>query len=206
MLNEPEAEQSRSEFMWFIRETLKDGLSVIARDVNTGKLVGHVINKLQVPSEPNELSFNDNFVENICKGDESREMMRLMFAMESEMNIYELFKVNTMLEIMFLGVLPDYQRKSIGLKLVEISLQVAKDVKNGVALSLLPPDMREHGKQLQVATAIFASNYSKRIGDVLGFKVHLECFYDQIVYKGKTYCDRIPNKLQKSAALVSVQI
>lgn len=206
MLNEPEAEQSRSELMWFIRETLNDGLSVIAREVKTGKLVGHVINKLQVPNQPNELSFLDNFVKNICRGDECCEMMRLLIELESEVNLYDLYNVDTMLEIMFLGVLPEYQRKSIGLKLVEVSLEVARDVKCGIASHLLPPEMRKYGRELQVATAIFASNYSKRIGDVLGFRVHHQCFYDQIVYKGKTYSDRIPNKLQKSASLVSIQI
>lgn len=206
MLNEPEAELSRTELMWFVRETLKDGLSVMARDAKTGKIVGHVINKLQVPNKPNELSFFDNFMQNICKGDEAREMMHFMMDLENEVNLYKLFKVETMLEIMILGVLPEYRRKSIGLKLVELSLQVAKDVKNGVALNLLPPDMRVFGKNLRIGTAIYASIYSKRIGDVLGFKVHHEYFYDQVKYKGKTYADRIPNKLQRSSTLVSVDI
>lgn len=207
MLNTPEAEPSRTELMWFIRETLKDGLSVMAVDSKSGKVVGHVINKLQVPSsKPNELSFFDNFVQNICKGDEAREMMRFMMDLESEENLYKLFQVETMLEIMILGVLPEYRHKSIGLKLVEISLQVAKDVRNGDALSLLPPEMREFGRQLRIGTAVYASDYSKRIGEKLGFKVHHEYFYDQVEFKGKTYADRIANKLHRSMTLASVEI
>lgn len=133
-------------------------------------------------------------------------MMRFMGNLEQEVNLYELLQVDTLLEISFLGVLPAYRRKSIGLKLVEISLQVARDVRDGIALNVLPLDMREHGKTLKFATSIFNSNYSKRIGDALGFQVHHEYFYDNFVYKGKTYAERIPNQLQKSSTLVSVKI
>lgn len=206
--NQPEAEQSRSEFIWLIRESLKDGLSVIAREVKSGKLVGHVINKLQVirNNNPNELSFNEHFINNVCKGKESTAMMRFLGDLESEVNLFKLFNVDTMLEITFLGVLPEYRCKSIGLKLMEITLQLAKDVRRGVALDLLPLDVREYGKSLRFATAIFTSNYSKRIGVNLGFTVHYEYFYDKFEYNGKTYAERISNHHQKSSTLVSVEI
>lgn len=48
-INKPESEQARAELTHLCREVVKDGVTLLAREVKTNRIVGVSFNKLQVP-------------------------------------------------------------------------------------------------------------------------------------------------------------
>lgn len=47
-IHKPESEQARQELTLLCKETAKDGISLLAREVATNRIVGVLFNKLQV--------------------------------------------------------------------------------------------------------------------------------------------------------------
>lgn len=187
-------------------DSLNDGLTILARCTQTGRIVGHVINKLIVEDKSGAPSYFERFMNDECKEAASKEYIRYILEMDARVNMFEIHRTDVLLEVMFLGVHPEFTRRSIGLKLVEFSLQLGRDLRAGKHLERLPAEQRSAARRLGAATALYASNYSKAIGERLGFALHDEIFYDQMEFGGVVLQDRIPNKKQRSMKLMSVPL
>ena len=98
--------------------------------------------------------------------------MNYMISADSRVDIYKKFNVNSLLEIMFLAVLPEYGKKSIGLNLCKESIEVARN------------------QNLKLVTALFTSHKSQSIGEKLGFDVLFEESFDNYFFNGMTFAER----------------
>lgn len=95
-----------------------------------------------------------------------------------------------MFELMFLGVLQEFGRKGIGYHMCRYSAQLANELRTGRSLGMLRYE-RDKKKRPQAISAIFASNYSQRIGQLLKMDALVTVRYEDFVYDGKTYAERI---------------
>jgi hypothetical protein len=154
--------------------------------------------EFQEPANSDERPYFEEFRET-CHTESSKALMQFMIDVDSKIDIFETCKVDCLLEVMFLGILPDYGKLGIGSKLVENSLRLAKCMKNGEAFAELSPNYS--ASRPQTVSAILTSNFSQTIGRNLGFETLAEVLYTDCVFNGKTYAERI-GSLHKSSILV----
>lgn len=206
-INLPAHQQARDDLTRICVDTLRDGLSIVARVRGTGQIVGHVVNKLIFQDKSGAPSYFEAFMRNECQSPASKEYLRVMLEMDDRVDMFAFNGTDVLLEVMFLGVDARFTRRAIGLKLVECSLRLGGDLKAGnKELERLPHELRGPARRLGGATALYASNYSKAIGERLGFVVHDEVFFDRMTFEGKVLQDRIPDPRQRSMKLMSVRI
>lgn len=104
-------------------------------------------------------------------------------------DIFTNYDTNCYIELMFLSTLPEYRQKSIARTLCDYTVKIAEELKNGIGLEKVPEYLRQYKPTCIVA--MFASNYSTAIGRRLNFEFIDENRYDDIVYNGKRFSDRI---------------
>lgn len=125
--------------------------------------------------------------------------MNFMIHADETVNLFDIHNTDCLFEIMFLGILPDVYGKSLGKVLCEYSIELARELKNGKSLEILPESLRD--KRPAAATAIFTSNYSQAIGAALNFQIHNKISYDDYEFNGKKFSERIA--VHKAALLES---
>lgn len=111
-----------------------------------------------------------------------------MIAMDAKFNFFEHYKVDALLEIMFLATLPEYMQKGIAYKLCLYSIELAKEFKNGVNLDMLPSNIRNFPPKL--VTSMFTSSKPIKLGEKLGFKTLVVEPHKNFSFKGKTFAER----------------
>nr|XP_040228774.2 uncharacterized protein LOC120953135 [Anopheles coluzzii] len=168
------------------------GVSLIARDTDTDTIVGVSFNVLQTPSSPEDGNYFEQFRDTKCTTDSSRALMQYMITMDAKVNLFERFRVDCLLEIMFLATLPSYAGHGIATRLVEESVQLAKQLKCG---KVVPTGGDERSgtvvaKQPQLVSALFTSRISQRVGEKVGFTVINQVPHAEFVYRGQTFSDR----------------
>lgn len=107
-----------------------------------------------------------------------------MIVADSKVDIFDRFKVDSLLEIMFLAVLKDYGRKGIGYELCKYSVALAHDLKQGRLL--LPGQSRP-----QLVSALWTGRSSQSIGAKLGFEVVFQESFSAFSFRGKTFSERV---------------
>lgn len=113
----PEEEKKRYPF-WveIIRETLASSCSIVAREQNTGRLVAVIYNKMLDPS------FKDPWKHpNFPK----RLLTEIFQALSDPHDLFQLYKTDKVLDTRFVAVTPDFGRKGLATKLMELSIQLA---------------------------------------------------------------------------------
>ncbi|XP_053681296.1 uncharacterized protein LOC128732149 [Anopheles nili] len=182
--------QAQEDLEQLCLEVAEGGVSVIAKHVPTGTIVGVSFNVLQTPSGPDDNNYFEQFRDTKCTTDSSRALMQYMITMDAKVNLFDQFNVPCLLEIMFLATLPDYEGQGIGTRLVERSVRLAEELKNGTAT---PTSNGAAGafSRPQLVSALFTSRISQRVGQKMGFKVINQVPHSEFVYKDKTFSDRI---------------
>lgn len=175
-----------------------DGVSLLARDKISNSIIGIAFNKIQFPSDTaGEPSFFEKFRDEQCTSPSSKSLMNYMITMDSKIDLFDHFKIDTLFEIMFLAVLPQYRGRQIGFMLCECSVQLAEKLKNDESeCELLHASIKT--RRPKVVSALWTSNITKKIGSKLGFDVVLEESYDNFVFNGKPFSARIPKENQTS--------
>uniref|UniRef100_A0A182PH32 N-acetyltransferase domain-containing protein n=1 Tax=Anopheles epiroticus TaxID=199890 RepID=A0A182PH32_9DIPT len=166
------------------------GVSMIARDTLTDTIVGVSFNLLQTPSGPEDANYFEVFRDTKCTTDSSRALMQYMITMDAKVNLFERFGVSCLLELMFLGTLPNYAGKGIATRLVEESVQLAENLKSGNATPATIGNGPNTFPKPQLVSALFTSRISQRVGEKVGFKVVNQVPHSEFIYKGKTFSDR----------------
>lgn len=124
-----------------------------------------------------------------CKNITSKEYIQMMIDCDSNFDLFTQFKTDCLLELMFLGVTPAHCRKSIGRTLTHYTIELAKELKNGNCLDILPADLKM--ARPTIVTSLFASTVSQSIGRNLGFEFFNRFPYTDIWFQGKSLAERI---------------
>lgn len=181
---------AQAELAKLSREILLDGVSVIAVDISKDLVVGFAFNKIQVAEAVGEKSFFEKFRDTQCISREAFALMDFMIYVDGQFNLFDHYGANTAMELTFLGVLEEYQKRGIGLALCEVSLEIAGRLKNGQHLELLNLSLRD--KRPQFVCAMFTSNYSYNVGFKAGFESLYTALYDSFEFDGKKYSEKLP--------------
>lgn len=183
-------EQAKKDLSLLCLHTAKDGISLLARDKNTQEIVGFLFNKVQfLPENHTEQSYFENFRDNICKSESSKALMNYMIEMDAKIDIFEKFNINCLIELMFIGVIPQYEKRGIATKIAEIAVLIAKGLKEGKFIELLPDHLKS--KRPQLVAALWTSRFSQKVGANLDFVTLYEESYENFTFKGKTFASRI---------------
>lgn len=102
--------------------------------------------------------------------------MNYMIEADSRVDMFEKFKVDSLMEIMFLAVLREYGRNGIGLELCKHSIELAQKL------------------NLKLVSSLFTGRNTQVIGKKLGFEVVFEESFNNFSYKGKTFAERNGDK------------
>lgn len=188
-------------------QAAKDGVTLVAVDINTSQVVGVAFNKIQVSSS--EKNVFEHFTDN-CRYKSSKYFVDIMGDMESRINLFKHYDVNCSFEIMFLSILPTYKRRRIGEMLVSSSLELAKELKRGknVRVPIVIHGSNKVTNADAVPSLVFAtmtSNYSYRIAMKLHFDKLLEVPYDEFVFNGKKFSEKV-NPVHRGCIVVAKKV
>ncbi|CAD6217791.1 GSCOCG00011395001-RA-CDS [Cotesia congregata] len=185
-----------------------DGLSVVAIDVNTREVVGVVLNKILTRSPKNKKSGLEVFGEN-SKHKASKCFADVNINIESRVDLFDLYKVNCILEMTFLTVKKNQQRKGIAGLLVSSSLKLASGLRRGVAkktsVDFNRPSVNNANAIPSLVSGTFTSTYSQKIGDKLGFDNIMEVSYDDVIFNGQKLSTKLDN-IQKFARIAAKRV
>lgn len=98
--------------------------------------------------------------------------MNYMIIADSRIDIFEKFQVDSLFEIMFLAVIPEYWRNGIGYQLCKYSVQLAQQI------------------NLKLVSSLFTGRNTIEIGKKLGFEVVVEESFKNFSFNGKTFAER----------------
>lgn len=113
--------------------------------------------------------------------------MNYMIAADSRVDIFEHFKINSLLEIMFLAVLEDYGRKGIGYNLCKYSVELAQDLSKGKDVENY---LGEGERRPQLVSSLWTGMNTQVIGAKLGFDVIYQEPFTEFSFNGKSFAER----------------
>lgn len=174
--NDPEALEELDSLP---RVTAKDGVTIIAVDETTDRVVGVAFNKI--------LQKNQSFLENFklaFKKAKSIQIIDFLLTTDSICDLFEHCNVECLMEILFLGTLPEYRKQGIAKKLSQLSICVAQELFTGHNVK---QSIDDHPLTLEpvpeVVTAVFTSFISQKIGRELGFTTAMKRTHEDITGK-----------------------
>ncbi|KOC61687.1 hypothetical protein WH47_05835, partial [Habropoda laboriosa] len=198
LLSEPGAAE---ELEKLCLDAAKDGVSVVAIDVNSGEVVGVAFNKIQVLKNSTEESAFEIFSKN-CKHKSSKALVDFMINVDARINLFKHYNTDCIFEIMFLATLPDNQKRRIGELLVSSSMEVIQELKRKGYTVKIPVTINGDNtiQNLEaipsLVSAIMTSNYSQKIAEKCGFESLASVTYDEFNFNGKTFSERIGEEHQ----------
>lgn len=123
-------------------------------------------------SNNDEKSYFETFRDDHCRTESAKSLMNYMIEADSRVDVFEKFKISSLLEIMFLAVLREYGRQGIGYQLCRYSLEVAS----------------QHN--LNLVCALFTGKNTQVIGKKLGFETVFEESFKNFTFDGETFAER----------------
>ncbi|GBP49435.1 hypothetical protein EVAR_38203_1 [Eumeta japonica] len=214
--------QAAEELLELCAYAALDGVSLVAIYIPTGEVVAVAFNKIQVPADDStEKSFFERFAEERCTQESARSLINFMANVDERCNLFEKYEypfrynVDCSLEIMFLATLREHRRHGLGTLLCKESIRLAAKLRNGVVHGMTPEDLGAKYSNLlpqelpktypKICQAILTSKASQKVGAALDFTVDLRVSYEEFVFDGKTYADRI-GPLSPCCELVSKMV
>ncbi|XP_037025377.1 uncharacterized protein LOC119066825 [Bradysia coprophila] len=182
---------ARGELTSLCKVMAKDGVSIVARDVQLDKIIGVAFNKIQIKGNPDEPSEYFMFRKQNTNSDHGKMLLKIMMEIDQSIDCYEYFETDCIFDLSFLCTIPGYARKSVGKMLTFYSVELARELKNGKSLNLLPEHLRSSNPVPGAITAVFSSNYSQKIGFDLGFETLSKWSFADFEFKGKQLSERI---------------
>ncbi|XP_058454510.1 uncharacterized protein LOC131432320 [Malaya genurostris] len=180
--------QAQQELEKLCLDVASSGVSLLARCKSNDEIVGVSFNVLQTPSGPGEVNYFETFRDQ-CKSESAKSLMQYMITMDAKVDLFQMFNVDCLLEIMFLATLPAFEGRGIASKLVSCSIDLAKKLKQGQDNEILS-DISNH-RRPQLVSALFTSRVSQKVGVKNKFSAINEVPHAEFVFRGKTYSDRI---------------
>ncbi|KAH0552181.1 uncharacterized protein LOC123271047 [Cotesia glomerata] len=185
-----------------------DGLSVVAIDVNTREVVGVILNKVLTPLPKNQKSNLEVFGKN-SKHKASKCFANVNINIESRVDLFDLYKVNCILEMTFLTVKKTHQRKGIAELLMSLTLKLVNELRRGIAkktsVDFNRTSVNNANAIPSLVSGTFTSTYSQKISDKLGFDNIMEVSYDDVIFNGQKLSTKLDN-IQKSARIAAKRV
>ncbi|XP_063988976.1 uncharacterized protein LOC135168571 isoform X3 [Diachasmimorpha longicaudata] len=187
----------------------RDGVSVVAIDVATGKVVGVSFNKIQTHQKSTEKSPFELFSES-CKCTSSKAVVDLMLSIDNKVDLFKHYNVDCILEVMFLATSRSHRGQRIAELLVASSIEIARQLKRGkdvqTPIEVAGTDAITNPNCVPgLVSAIMSSNYSQKLAEKLGFYSHAEISFEDYAFNGKKISERV-NDIHKSWKLVAKSI
>ncbi|XP_008547452.1 uncharacterized protein LOC103571178 [Microplitis demolitor] len=203
LLSEPGASE---EVEQLILEIVKDGISIVAKDVITNEVVGTIFNKLFKPQTGNEISeieiFRDNF-----KHKASKCFIDVYVDVESRVDLFKLYNANCTMEMTFLAVNRDYRRRGIAGLLVSSSLELGRQLYKGMPVKT---PVNIDGKSItnaddipSIASVTMTAKYSQKLLDKFAFDKVIEVSFNEVMFEGRSLSEKIGNTNQ--TAIIGVK-
>ncbi|XP_037892829.1 uncharacterized protein LOC119639491 [Glossina fuscipes] len=187
-INLPQNVNARKELRELCRLTAQDGVSLVAIEKCTDTLVGVSFNKIQFSStESEEEPFFVKFRNKSTHTSQAQALMDFMITVDSEQDVFKKFDLTSVCELMFLAILPTWQKRGIGRALTAAAIELTRHLSKG------NEDIKsiENFPKPQAVTALFTSRYSQRIGQSLGFRLLNTVPYTKFHFNGKAFNERI---------------
>lgn len=128
--------------------------------------------------------------------------MNYMIGADAKVDLFEKFGINSLLEIMFLAVLPKYGQKNIGLNLVKYSVELAIGLKSGKNFKTY---LTNDEPIPQIVSALWTNRYSQKIGIKTGFKIIFADSFKTFTFRGRNFAERVGDlDLQYHVAAVEI--
>lgn len=178
------------------RIAANDGVSIVAVEVATGRVIGVAFNKIQVPASPGEKGFLDKLREEKDHDPSFVEVIRYLTEVEGRVDVFAHYGATCVLEHMFLATMPGFYGRGVGRRLVQATEEVAKALARGEdVIAPLNKDSNpwKSGSppKVQALMAIFTSSISQKIGNSLGWDKLAVVSHDELFFEGKPYSYRI---------------
>ncbi|XP_011179093.2 uncharacterized protein LOC105210064 [Zeugodacus cucurbitae] len=188
-VNLPENAQARGELRELCRIAADDGVSLVAKHVESGKIVGVSFNKIQPLPPAGEELFFINFRNEQAKSPQAKRLMDFMIDINSARDVYKLYNIDTVLELMFLSTLQDWGKRGIATELVRYTVELTRELSQGIGIDEVHPALR--ALRPKAVTAIYTSKFSQKAGRTTGFTVINTVPYTKMSYNGKTFDQRV---------------
>ncbi|XP_053667314.1 uncharacterized protein LOC128716431 [Anopheles marshallii] len=185
--------QAQRDLELLCAEVAYRGVTMIARHTPTDTILGVAFNVLQTKNQREDIGYFEQFRDSKCTTDSSRSVLNYMIAMDAKVNLFEMYNVNCVLDIMYLSTLPNYAGYGIATRLVEESIQLAKDLKTGKTVP-----------KPELVSALFSSRISQRVGEKIGFQFIKEVPHSEFIFRGKTFADRVGSEHPSSQIAVKL--
>ncbi|XP_030747993.1 uncharacterized protein LOC115876382 [Sitophilus oryzae] len=175
-----------------LRKAAVDGVSIVALDKTSGAVIGATFNKLE---EKTDSDFYQEYPKTL-KYPASRKVAMWIADTEKLFDIFDHCNVSSLFEIMFLGVVPSFRNRGIAKKLIQVSIDIARQLKagNNVLVPVNDQDLNlEHPPQ--IVTGIFTSSATQKIAKDLNFEIGSKIYFDKYVYDGQSLGDLVGQEI-----------
>lgn len=141
-----------------------------------------------------EASYFEEFAQK-CKTSEARDVVQFMIDFDRLCNLFDLCQTDCLLEVMFIGVLPEYRNRGIGKQLYRTSLDIGSLLKSGENVKQpLGGEVLGVEPRPFAACSIGTSPYTQRIGKGLDFKVAVRKSNEDLEYQGSSFSSILGDK------------
>ncbi|XP_048269384.1 uncharacterized protein LOC105666938 [Bombus terrestris] len=187
-----EEDGAPEEMLLVFKEVIKDGTTLIAVDKKTNELAAVAFNKLHARPKEGVKDELEVFIEENLRHQTCRQLIKLLDDTQCSVDIFERNNANGALELFYLGTNPRYQGRGIGRQMVEKCIEFGRGLLNGtMKRTSIDGDVLEQHVLPEIIFGVFASNYSQRIADKLGFEVLHEFRYEDHSFAGRKMSERI---------------
>ncbi|XP_043796788.1 uncharacterized protein LOC122717105 [Apis laboriosa] len=195
-----EEDGAPEEMNLLFKEVIKDGMTLIAVDKKTDEVAAVAFNKLHAKPRKDEKNELDTFIEENLKHQTCRKLIKFLDDIDN-VDIFERYNTNGAMEVFYLGTNPRYQGRGIGRQMMQRCIEFGRGLLNGTRRrTSIDGIILEQSVTPKIIFGVFASNYSQRIADKLGFDVLQEVRYDDYVSNGRKMSERI-GSVHKTARL-----
>lgn len=108
-----------------------------------------------------------------------------MINMDQRVNVFDQFKIDCVIEVMFLATDPEFERRGIAHDLTKYSIQLTRELSNGIGAEHIDESLMK--RVPKGVAALWTSSYSAKIGRKLGFQVLNTVRYNEFSFNGKTF-------------------
>lgn len=175
----------------FIRNSARDGVSLVAVEKCSGSVVAVAINKLHVKASAKEYkNYLQNYIEK-SKEMATKELLKLTMDFEEKCDFFKILNVDCSLEIMCLATLPTHRGMKIASRLCKATLMLAEALYRGENVKVSLDDVYlTLDWTPKVVWGTFTSPISQKIAKKLGFFQELVLSQDDLICYGKKYSDK----------------
>ena len=180
------------EMLLLFKEIMKDGATIIAVGKETDQLAAVAFNKIHARPREGEVDQLEGFIEENLRRRSCRELVKFLGDVETSVDLFEKYSANGALELFYLGTNPRYQGRGIGCQMVNKCVEFGRGLLNGtMKRSSIGEAMPNENVLPEIVFGVFASNYSQRIAEKLGFEIVHEVQYENYTFGGRKLSERI---------------